>query len=105
MAYVESEVIVKHIRTRLRMGIILRGVEVDRTSRVLDLSRTLKDGGIDYLAHPEAIPSDLATLPLIGSSGTEADKPVDRAPPRRPSLASCWARNCLPAHLAGLHGQ
>jgi len=88
MAYVESEVIVKHISNPAGMGIILRGVEVDRTSRVLDLSRTLKEGGMDYLAHPEAIPSDLATLPLIGPSGTVTDKtsdePVDHPLPRRP---------------------
>jgi len=78
MAYVESEVIVKHISNPAGMGIILRGVEVDRTSRVLDLSRTLKEGGMDYLAHPDAIPPDLATLPLIGPPGTDLDKTPDK---------------------------
>jgi lipoprotein-releasing system permease protein len=80
MAYIESEVIVKHISNPAGMGIILRGVEVDRTSRVLDLSRTLKEGGMDYLAHPDAIPPDLATLPLIGPPGTDPGKtPKDEA--------------------------
>ncbi|HEY4184156.1 MAG TPA: ABC transporter permease [Polyangia bacterium] len=63
MAYVESEVIIKHISNPAGMGIILRGVEVDRTARVLDLPRTLKEGGIDLLAHPERIQPDLASLP------------------------------------------
>jgi lipoprotein-releasing system permease protein len=78
MAYVESEVIVKHISNPAGMGIILRGVEVARAARVLDLPRTLKEGGIDYLAHPESIPSDFLTTrvapPLDDAAGGPADK-------------------------------
>src|SRR3569832_2370284 len=63
MAYVESEVIIKHISNPAGMGIILRGVEVDRTARVLDLPRTLKEGSIDLLAHPERIQPDFPAPP------------------------------------------
>jgi lipoprotein-releasing system permease protein len=83
MAYIETEVIVKHISNPAGMGIILRGVEVDRTSRVLDLSRTLKEGGMDYLARPESIPSDLPTLPLMGPPGTDHDESLEKPLPRR----------------------
>lgn len=58
MAYVESEVIVKHVSNAAGMGIILRGIESARASRVLDLARTLKEGGVEYLVHPERIPAD-----------------------------------------------
>ncbi len=57
MAYVESEVIVKHISNPAGMGIILRGIEPARATRVLDLGLTLKEGGVDNLLHPESIKS------------------------------------------------
>lgn len=57
MAYVESEVIVKHVSNAAGMGIMLRGIEVERASRVLDLARTLKEGGVEYLARPGDIPT------------------------------------------------
>jgi lipoprotein-releasing system permease protein len=80
MAYVESEVIIKHISNPAGMGIILRGVEVDRTGRVLDLSRTLKEGGIELLAHPERIQPDAVALP---SAGTTAEAPHEYTFPHR----------------------
>jgi lipoprotein-releasing system permease protein len=79
MAYIESEVIVKHISNPAGMGIILRGVEVARAARVLDLPRTLKEGGIDYLAHPESIPSDFLTTRLAPPLDDAGGGPPDKA--------------------------
>jgi lipoprotein-releasing system permease protein len=76
MAYVESEVIVKHTSNPAGMGIILRGIEPQRATRVLDLARTLKEGGVDYLVHPESIPSDGRGSLVMG-----ADDTVDSPPP------------------------
>ena len=52
MAYVESEVIVKHISNPAGMGIILRGIEPDHATRVLDLARTLKERWRRVPGHP-----------------------------------------------------
>jgi lipoprotein-releasing system permease protein len=104
MAYVESEVIVKHISNPAGMGIILRGVEVGRAARVLDLPRTLKEGGIDFLAHPESIPSDFLSTRVLPSvedtAGASADRdkakgPLDDPPPPPPP------RRELPGILLG----
>ena len=76
MAYVESEVIVKHTSNPAGMGIVLRGIEVDRATRVLDLARTLKEGGVDYLRDPSKIPND-----LHGGSAAGLDLPDGVAPP------------------------
>jgi lipoprotein-releasing system permease protein len=63
MAYIESEVIVKHISNPAGMGIILRGIEPARAKRVLDLGRTLKEGGVDYLLNPDLIQVDGRSVP------------------------------------------
>ena len=45
MAYVESEVIIKHATNPSGMGIILRGIDpVRRRPRSLDFARTLREG-------------------------------------------------------------
>jgi lipoprotein-releasing system permease protein len=59
MAYVEAEVIVKHATNAAGMGIILRGIEPARAPRVLGVERTLKEGRVSYLDHPEEIPKDI----------------------------------------------
>jgi lipoprotein-releasing system permease protein len=59
MAYVEAEVIVKHATNAAGMGIILRGIDPARAPRVLGIERTLKEGNVGYLEHPEQIPNDL----------------------------------------------
>lgn len=106
MAYVESEVIVKHISNPAGMGIILRGVEVGRAARVLDLPRTLKEGGMDFLAHPESIPSDLLTArvspPLDDAPSAPGDKadPLDD-PSSPPSSPPPPPRRELPGILLG----
>ncbi|MES1157882.1 MAG: ABC transporter permease [Haliangium ochraceum] len=72
MAYVESEVIVKHASNAAGMGIILRGIEPERATRVLDLARTLKEGGVQFLVHPEEIPAE-GRFGMLG----DADGAVD----------------------------
>src|SRR5665213_1872243 len=58
MAYIETEVIIKHITNPAGMGIILRGIEPDRAPRVLGLARTMREGQIAYLDHPDRIPAE-----------------------------------------------
>jgi lipoprotein-releasing system permease protein len=58
MAYIETEVIIKHITNPAGMGIILRGIEPERAPRALGLERTMREGQIAYLDHPERIPSE-----------------------------------------------
>ncbi len=58
MAYIETEVIIKHVTNPAGMGIILRGIEPDRAPRVLGLERTMREGQIAYLDHPERIPTE-----------------------------------------------
>src|SRR5882724_1969497 len=48
MAYIESEVIIKHATNPSGMGIILRGIDPAAAPRVLDLARTLREGRVDY---------------------------------------------------------
>jgi lipoprotein-releasing system permease protein len=62
MAYVEAEVIVKHATNAAGMGIILRGIDPGRATRVLGIGRTLKEGSVGYLEHPDQIPNDLAIV-------------------------------------------
>jgi lipoprotein-releasing system permease protein len=64
MAYLESEVIIKHVTNPAGMGIILRGIEPGRAGKVLDLARTMPkgEGKVEYLDHPEQIPTDEADL-------------------------------------------
>jgi len=59
MAYIETEVIVKHVTNAAGMGVILRGIDPARAPRVLGIERTLKEGSFRYLEHPEEIPSDI----------------------------------------------
>ncbi|MEO5766876.1 MAG: FtsX-like permease family protein [Polyangia bacterium] len=107
MAYVESEVIVKHLSNPAGMGIILRGIEPTRASRVLDLARTLKEGGVEYLIHPEAIkldsraplPGEPPEEPLNGDA-TGALPPHAPLPPPSPIGALPPARQ-LPGILLG----
>jgi len=59
MAYIETEVIMKHASNAAGMGIILRGVDPVRAPYVLGIQRMLKGGSVAYLEHPEQIPDDL----------------------------------------------
>lgn len=73
MAYVEAEVIVKHATNPAGMGIILRGIDPTRASKVLDLGKTLVEGKVEYLEHPAEIPREeaeiLRPVPSHGDEG------------------------------------
>jgi lipoprotein-releasing system permease protein len=58
MAYLESEVIVKHASNPAGMGIVLRGVDASKAPRVLDLERKMSEGKVEYLLTPNQIPAD-----------------------------------------------
>jgi lipoprotein-releasing system permease protein len=85
MAYVESEVIIKHATNPSGMGIILRGIDPAAASKVLDLSRTLKEGQVAWLDHPADIPKEQADLfgdvPLPPPS--DDAKPDKETPPAK----------------------
>jgi lipoprotein-releasing system permease protein len=78
MAYVESEVIVKHATNAAGMGIILRGIDAARAPHVLGVERTLKEGKVSHLEHPEEIPNDIFPL---GDLDQKAEKPEKRVLP------------------------
>jgi lipoprotein-releasing system permease protein len=77
MAYVESEVIVKHASNPAGMGIILRGVDAARAPRVLDLERKMSEGKVEYLLTPNRIPTEDSELTLKGDL---KELPRDDAP-------------------------
>jgi lipoprotein-releasing system permease protein len=84
MAYVESEVIIKHVSNPAGMGIILRGIDAARAPEVLDLARTLKEGKVEYLLEPEKIPvTDNELLPVeqLGPPEGAADEQRPGATP------------------------
>ena len=82
MAYVEAEVIVKHATNAAGMGIILRGIDPGRAPRVLGIERTLKEGKVSHLDHPEEIPTDV--FPMVpGSAGSDSPAEADRPAPAR----------------------
>ena len=62
MAYLESEVIIKHATNPSGMGIILRGIEPGSAAKVLDLGRTLREGKVEWLDRPRDIPTEEADL-------------------------------------------
>ncbi|HVZ74209.1 MAG TPA: ABC transporter permease [Polyangia bacterium] len=64
MAYLESEVIIKHVTNPAGMGIILRGIDPARAGKVLDLARTMPkgEGKVEWLDHPDEIPTEEADL-------------------------------------------
>jgi lipoprotein-releasing system permease protein len=66
MAYIEAEVIIRHATNPAGMGIVLRGIEPGRAPKVLDLGRTMTEGKVEYLDHPDKIPlEDAEILPTI----------------------------------------
>ncbi|HXT95439.1 MAG TPA: ABC transporter permease [Polyangia bacterium] len=80
MPYIESEVIIKHATNPAGMGIILRGIDPERAPKVLGLSRTLQEGKISYLQHPEQIPADDFELRDSGEPG-DTSSPLFPPPP------------------------
>jgi len=80
MAYIESEVIIKHETNPSGMGIILRGIDPSAAPKVLDLGRTLREGKVGWLDHPADIPTEEADLmrPIPGppAAGEAAPRAV-----------------------------
>jgi len=73
MAYIESEVIVKHASNPAGMGIILRGIDAARAPRVLDLARKMSEGKVEYLLTPDKIPpEDIELIPGSATWGLDA---------------------------------
>jgi lipoprotein-releasing system permease protein len=73
MAYIESEVIVKHASNPAGMGIILRGIDATRAPRVLDLARKMSEGKVEYLITPDKIPpEDIELIPGSATWGLDA---------------------------------
>ena len=112
MPYVEAEVIVKHATNPAGMGIILRGIDPARAPRVLGLERTLREGKIEYLAHPDADPRRAAAMiDSRGPTDDAADGRRGEADPRRGRGAGARAaghpagRGAVPAHPARLRRQ
>jgi lipoprotein-releasing system permease protein len=83
MPYIETEVIIKHATNPAGMGIILRGIDPVRAPNVLSLERTLQEGKIAYLQHPEQIPTDDAEV-IRGLPGGEPDTASPIFPPPPP---------------------
>jgi lipoprotein-releasing system permease protein len=81
MPYIETEVIIKHATNPAGMGIILRGIDPERAPRVLGLSRTLQEGKIAYLEHPEQIPADDDFLRDSAEPPADSDTPLFPPPP------------------------
>jgi lipoprotein-releasing system permease protein len=77
MAYVESEVIIKHATNPSGMGIILRGIDPASAPKVLDLARTLREGQVSWLEHPADIPAEEADL------FRDVPLPPDTEPPEK----------------------
>ncbi len=71
MPYVESEVIIKHATNPAGMGIIVRGIDPVSAPRVLGLERTMQEGKIAYLSHPEQIPVGAFDLVPAGDADEE----------------------------------
>jgi lipoprotein-releasing system permease protein len=92
MPYIETEVIIKHATNPAGMGIILRGIDPERAPKVLGLEKTMQEGKISYLSHPEQIPSDDGEL-LREPSGQPGDSgsPLFPPPPPEKSLGKTKA--------------
>jgi lipoprotein-releasing system permease protein len=95
MAYVESEVIIKHATNPSGMGIILRGIDPGSAPTVLDLGRTLREGSVDWLEHPGQIPTEEADLLRVIPSPSPED---DDAPKGKDGASE---RAVLPGILLG----
>jgi lipoprotein-releasing system permease protein len=91
MAYVETEVIIKHVTNPAGMGIILRGIDPERAGRVLGLERTLQEGKLAYLEHPEQIPSDDLSDRIRRTDGEAETAEMFPPPPPRGGGAAAKA--------------
>ena len=74
--YIESEVMLNAAGTPA--GVVLRGIDPGSAGSVLDLGRTLREGKIDDLAHPERVRSTMP--PPDFEQSDEADDADAKAP-------------------------
>ncbi len=87
MPYIETEVIIKHATNPAGMGIILRGIDPARAPYVLGLERTMQEGKIAFLQHPEQIPTDDGDF-MRDSAGPAGDSGSPLLPPPPPDETS-----------------
>ncbi|HVY40741.1 MAG TPA: ABC transporter permease [Polyangia bacterium] len=106
MPYVESEVIIKHATNPAGMGIIVRGIDPISAPRVLGLERTMQEGKIAYLSHPEQIPAGAFDLVPSGHADDEDEpkkkeeaKAKTQAPSKAPVLPGILLGDELYQHV------
>jgi lipoprotein-releasing system permease protein len=93
-AYVEGEVMIR--KASASAGILLRGIDVESAPAVLDLARTLRDGKLDDLVHPDRVAEPPRGV-FGGGQPEPEDVDIDReGPPEPPS-----PRPLLPGILLG----
>jgi lipoprotein-releasing system permease protein len=100
MPYIETEVIIKHATNPAGMGIILRGIDPARAPYVLGLERTMQEGKISYLQHPEQIPSDDGDF-LHDSAGAAGDSASPLFPPPPPDKSAKKSSKALSKESPG----
>jgi lipoprotein-releasing system permease protein len=84
--YIEAEVMMQAGQTTA--AVLLRGIDPATAATVLDLGRTLREGKVDDLAHPDRV-ADMPAPRLGGGFGEIERKPDERKPgEKRPVLAT-----------------
>jgi lipoprotein-releasing system permease protein len=81
--YIESEVMLNASGTPA--GVVLRGIDPESAGSVLDLGRTLREGRIDDLAHPERVRSTMPTDDFEDDEDLPAGRKTKPAPPSAPA--------------------
>jgi lipoprotein-releasing system permease protein len=92
--YLEAEVMIR--AGAAPAGIMLRGIDPETARSVLDLGRTLREGSVDDLEHPERVADD----PFAREDGEQAaseDEPAPHGGKRAPAAAG----EVLPSILLG----
>jgi lipoprotein-releasing system permease protein len=100
--FIEGEVMIR--KASSSAGILLRGIDVESAPSVLDLARTLRDGKLDDLLHPDRVAAPPRGLFGGGvpddpdpDADTDAADDIDRKPPAGPGIP----RPVLPGILVG----
>jgi lipoprotein-releasing system permease protein len=97
--YLEAEVMVR--AGAAPAGIMLRGIDPQSARSVLDLGRTLREGTVDDLEHPEKVPDDpFARDPGDGESSPDEPAAAPTMGKRTPTDATS-AGEVLPSILLG----
>jgi lipoprotein-releasing system permease protein len=95
--YLEAEVMIR--AGAAPAGIMLRGIDPESARSVLDLGRTLREGSVDDLEHPERVADD----PFARQAGEEAARDEEPAPhgSQRAPTDVVAAGEVLPSILLG----